>query len=131
VRPQHESVRRYRERHRAAGLCRDCPEPRAEGSKTFCVRCLAKHREDARKRYASGAQKLAKVRYEEKHEAAGLCRACPRPVRAGTTKCEHHHELQRRAREKRRELRRMYRRLAAVPAEVRAFINGQLFGEDE
>ena len=125
MRPQHESVKRYRERNLAAGLCRDCPGKRAEGSKTFCPRCLRKHRDAARERYASGAQKLAKIRYEERQEAAGLCRACPRPVRPGTTKCERHHEAARVARAK----RRLLRRLMAYPPEVLAALRAAFSGD--
>lgn len=44
------SNRRYHAAQLAQGLCVSCPQPRAEGSKSYCARHLEKERERGRER---------------------------------------------------------------------------------
>lgn len=63
----------YARRHRELGLCRNCPEPLAEGSKIFCTY----HREKDRVRGRIKSKKeIAQLKFAYLEHYGKTCRCC-------------------------------------------------------
>lgn len=66
----------YRAKHRAAGLCSDCPR-KAEAGRTQCTRCYESHLQRKRRRYHSlAASGICPQCGENETGVFRLCRPC-------------------------------------------------------
>lgn len=84
---EYEKQKRYRQRHKAAGLCVCCPQP-VEPNRLYCKQHLGK-RKEIMSTYNSKNKGYVE-KYRSKHAALGLCMFCPRPVVKGHKCCKLH-----------------------------------------